>query len=69
MTDHPAKAAGEQKQQPVDGSNVHLVYHDGDGSCYCYDKDENLVPYPESWPERIAHVRTFCRARGIAYMR
>lgn len=49
---------------------VALVYHDGDGSVYPYDRDGNLIEeWPTGWPERIADVQTFCRARGIGYRR
>lgn len=48
-------------------AKVHLIYHDGDGSVYPYSKNGELLPWPEEWPERIASVREFCRARGIVY--
>jgi hypothetical protein len=47
---------------------VKVIYHDGDGSCFLYDKDGNHIEgWPENWPDRIAHVRTFCESRGIGY--
>lgn len=48
---------------------VTAIFHDNDGSVYCYDKDGNDVPYPDSWPLRIGDVRTFCRERNITYKR
>lgn len=47
--------------------NIHTIYHDSDESVYCFDKDENDVPYLDSWPEIIGDVQLFCRARDINY--
>lgn len=50
-------------------TEVHTVYHDGDGSVYPYDANGELMEWPKHWPEEIADVRTFCHAREIIYKR
>ena len=52
-----------------DDKTVRLVYHDSDGSVYCYNANSREVPYPESWPNSIADVPTFARARDISYLK
>lgn len=47
---------------------VKSVYHDGDGSVFLYDENgKALDGWPEQWPDYIASVPTFCKARGIEY--
>ena len=46
---------------------VSSLYHDSDGSVYCYDAEGKDVPYPATWPATIGDVSTFARTRGIRF--
>jgi len=48
-------------------AKIASVFHDSDGSVYCFDKNDNDINYPKHWPVYIANVKTFCKERGITY--
>lgn len=55
-----------QNKNEVNESQVHSAYLDSDGSLFLFDKEENAIEgWPKGWPEHIADVPTFLRARNI----
>jgi hypothetical protein len=70
-TETPKQAAsyGEPdnvRTRELNEADVYSAYLDGDGSLYLFDKNgKDLFGWPKSWPQHIADVDTFCKARDI----
>jgi hypothetical protein len=55
----------ERKADEALVARIKSAYNDA-GELHLYDKDGNdIYEWPKSWPERIGHVATFLKERGI----